>query len=121
MLVTGLFPLLSAKNAIGKVFVSRGMILACGARGLTFKFGAVLNFRKIPFGLLTRSYHDKKRIVISGGLSNLGAPITRHRTNYFFASRCRHHVHSTVVRPFCKIGKIGGKLWRLYALGAMAQ
>ena len=25
-----------------------------------------------------------------------------------------HHVHSTEVRPFCKIGKLGGKLWKWY-------
>jgi len=26
---------------------------------------------------------------------------------WLFAFRWRHHVHSTVVRPFCKIGKMG--------------
>jgi len=25
-----------------------------------------------------------------------------------FTFRWRHHVHSTVVRPFCEIGKMGG-------------
>jgi len=27
----------------------------------------------------------------------------------------------TVVHPFCKIGKMGGKLWTLYILGTMAH
>jgi len=34
----------------------------------------------------------------------------------FYAFRLRHHVHSTVVRPFCKIGEVGNTLWNLYNL-----
>ena len=34
-----------------------------------------------------------------------------------FAFRWRHDVHSTVVRPFCKIGK----LWKWYILGTICQ
>jgi len=45
VLMTALIPILSVKNAIRKVVQSRGMILACGARGLTFKFGTVVNIR----------------------------------------------------------------------------
>ena len=35
--------------------------------------------------------------------------------------RWRHHVHSVVVQPFCKIGKMGGTLWNLCILVAMAK
>ena len=50
----------------------------------------------------------------SGGLSNLGAPVVEVclvTLRAFFAFRWRHHVRSTVVRPFCKIGKIGSKIF----------
>ena len=36
-----------------------------------------------------------------------------------FAFQWRHHVHSTVAWPFCKIGKMGGTLWNWYNLVTM--
>jgi len=37
-----------------------------------------------------------------------------------FAFRWRHRVHSTVVRPFYKTGRMGDTLWHLYILVTMA-
>jgi len=42
--------------------------------------------------------------------------------NILFAFRWwRHHVHSTVVRPFCKVDKmVGGKVWKWVLSGHLA-
>ena len=38
-----------------------------------------------------------------------------------FAFRWRHHIHSAVVRPFCKIRKMGSTLWNWYNVVTMAR